>query len=229
MATRALVLAVAVLASVLASCGGAPAPGSIPSFTPGDPFPLPDLPAPGTAPLEELIEARRSLRDYTAAPLGLDVVGRLLWAAQGITQEGGVGRAAPSAGGTYPLEIYAATADGLLHYLPDGHRARWITGDDLRPALHDAALGQEWVLAAPAVFVITAVPARTAASYGDRAERYVILEAGHAAQNLLLQATALGLGSVPVGAFHDDQVARALGLADGEDPLYLVPVGQPSE
>lgn len=104
-----------------------------------------------------------------------------------------------------------------------------MTDEDLRAALQHAALDQEAVGAAPVVFVIAAEPARTEAKYGDRAERYVHLEAGHAAQNLLLQATALGLGGVSIGAFDDDEVARIVRLSEGFEPLYLIPVGHPSE
>jgi nitroreductase len=65
--------------------------------------------------------------------------------------------------------------------------------------------------------------------YGDRADRYVLLEAGHAAQNLLLEAVAMGLGAVPIGAFDDVAVSQAMELADGEVPLYLIPVGHLDE
>jgi nitroreductase len=80
------------------------------------------------------------------------------------------------------------------------------------------------------VFVIAAVPARTAGTYGGtRGRRYVCLEAGHAAQNLLLQATARGLGAVPIGAFDDARVRRALDLPTDHEVLYLIPVGEPTE
>jgi SagB-type dehydrogenase family enzyme len=125
--------------------------------------------------------------------------------------------------------VYVATSDGLSHYLPEGHRAQSISTADVREALAEAALGQAAVAEAPAVFVITAVPARTEAKYGGRAERYVHMEAGHVAQNVLLQAVALGLGSVPTGAFADEEVARVLELPPGEVPLYLVPVGHSAE
>jgi SagB-type dehydrogenase family enzyme len=82
-------------------------------------------------------------------------------------------------------------------------------------------------LEAPEVFVITAVYARTRRKYQDRAERYVQMEAGHAAQNLLLQAVALNLGGVPVGAFDDKQLSKVLRLPPNETPLYLIPVGHP--
>jgi SagB-type dehydrogenase family enzyme len=191
-----------------------------------EPFDLPELTVGGNMTLEEAIAARRSVRTFLSMPLESDVIGRLLWAVQGHTEENGVGRSAPSAGGTYPLEVYVATSDGMLQYLPEGHRARWTTREDIRPGLQEASGGQDWVGQAPAVFVITGVPARTEVRYGSRAERYVLLEAGHAAQNLLLQATSLELGAVPVGAFSDD-ISRILGLPSGERPLYLIPVGHP--
>jgi SagB-type dehydrogenase family enzyme len=190
-----------------------------------------ELPAPrtdGDLSLEEALAARRSIRDFTPEELTLEEISQLLWAAQGITASWG-GRTAPSAGALYPLEVYVATSDGLSRYLPEGHRAESISTADVREALAEAALGQAAVAEAPAVFVITAVPARTEAKYGGRAERYVHMEAGHVAQNVLLQAVALGLGSVPTGAFADEEVARVLELPPGEVPLYLVPVGHSAE
>jgi SagB-type dehydrogenase family enzyme len=192
-------------------------------------FDLPPVPSAGSVMLEGAFRERRSVREFASEPLGLETVARLMWAAQGQTQVGGLGRIAPSAGGTYPLEVYVATADGLLHYIADGHRARWINGEDLRPGLQRAALGQQAILDAPAVMVITGVVSRTEERYGKRAERYVFLEAGHAAQNVLLQATGLGLGGVPVGAFRDNEVAKVLALAADEQPIYLIPLGYPLE
>ena len=190
-----------------------------------------ELPAPrtdGDLSLEETLAARRSIRDFTPEELTLEEISQLLWAAQGITASWG-GRTAPSAGALYPLEVYVATSDGLSRYLPEGHRAESISTADVREALAEAALGQAAVADAPAVFVITAVPARTEAKYGGRAERYVHMEAGHVAQNVLLQAVALGLAGVPMGAFADEEVARVLGLPPGEVPLYLIPLGHSAE
>jgi SagB-type dehydrogenase family enzyme len=99
----------------------------------------------------------------------------------------------------YPLEVYVVTADGVFHYDPAQHGLSMVAGEDLREPLSRVALDQEAVRDAPAVFGVTAVVARTASKYGDRATRYVHLEAGHAAQSLLLQAVALGLGGVPIG------------------------------
>jgi len=187
------------------------------------------LPAPqrrGRMTLEEALAARRSVREFTARALEPHELSQLLWAAQGVSSRDGL-RTAPSAGALYPLELYVATAAGLFHYDPSRHAIERRSGRDLRRDLARAALGQQSVHEAPAVFVIAALEARTAGKYRGRAQRYVLLEAGHAAQNLLLEATALGLGGVPVGAFDDDAVHAALALARGEQVLYLVPVGQP--
>ncbi len=191
--------------------------------------PVIQLPAPrlnsGTS-LEQALAHRQSVRQFATRPLTLTQIGQLLWAAQGVTRDGR-GRTAPSAGALYPLEVYVAVPGRVLHYLPAGHRAEVWSDTDLRARLGSAA-GQASVTDAPVVFVVTAVPARTAVKYGGRAGRYVDLEAGHAAENLLLQAVALGLGAVPVGAFDDRGVARALRLPTGESPRYLIPVGVPA-
>ena len=186
------------------------------------------LPAPrerGAISVEEALRGRRSVREFDATALSERELAQLLWAAQGVSGDGL--RTAPSAGALYPLELYVATAAGLGHYEPGPHRLTGRAERDLRPELQRAALGQPPVGQAPAVFVITAVLERTARKYGPaRGERYVHMEAGHAAQNLLLEAVALGLAGVPIGAFEDARVARALGLPAGERPLYLIAVGR---
>jgi len=184
---------------------------------------LPDARRDGPLSLEAALEARRSRRRFGERALRLDEIAQLFWAAQGRTRPGR--RTAPSAGALYPLEIYAATRQGLYHYRGEDHSALLRRQPFLRDSLFAASRRQEALRAPPAVFVIAGVPARSAAKYGARAERYTWLEAGHAAQNLLLQAVALGLDAVPVGAFRDDAVAAALRLPPGEKPLYLIPVG----
>jgi SagB-type dehydrogenase family enzyme len=189
------------------------------------------LPAPrlkGEMSLEETLAARRSVREFTEEELTLEEISQLLWAAQGITVDWG-GRTAPSAGALYPLEVYVATTDGLYHYVPQGHKVIVESRADLRDELWQAGLSQNAIREAPAVFVITAIYARTEKKYGERAEQYVKLEAGHAAQNLVLQAVALGLGGVPIGAFYDDQVQSALSLPPDHEPLYLIPIGHPRD
>jgi SagB-type dehydrogenase family enzyme len=187
---------------------------------------LPDPELLGTLSLEAALARRRSVREFSDEPLTLAEVGQLLWAAQGVTHADGY-RTAPSAGALYPLEVYAATADGVFRYEPAEHRLAVQSQQDARPALYEAALRQEAVRQAPLVIVIAAIYSRTAAKYGEqRAPRYVHLEAGHAAQNVLLQAVALDLGAVPLGAFVDADVVRALRLPAEEEPLYLIPVGR---
>ena len=188
------------------------------------PVHLPDPSLSGPVPLERAIAGRQSVRQFTGEPLTAAEISQLLWSAQGISRGWG-GRTAPSAGALYPLELYVATPDGFYHYIPDGHLMDTLSREDLRPAIWRASLRQSSIRQAPAVFVFTAVYERTAAKYGDRAERYVLLEAGHAAQNLLLQAVALDLTAVPIGAFYDDQLSEGLSLPADEAPLYVIPVG----
>lgn len=177
--------------------------------------------------LEEALAARRSIREYTDEPLSRRDLSRLCWAAQGVTSRHG-DRTAPSAGGLFPLELYVANAEGLFHYEPRPHRLARVSGTDPRPAIHRAALAQDSILQAPAVFVIAAVHERIERRYGRaRTPRYVHMEVGHAAQNLLLEAVSLGLGGVPIGAFYDGQLHEALSLPPDHRPLYLVPVGRP--
>lgn len=178
--------------------------------------------------LEEALAKRRSIRSFSSAKLGWEDIGQLLWAAQGITEKGGGLRTAPSAGALYPLEMYVVMEAEVYHYQPRGHQLQRTLESNVRNELGRAALGQECVQEAPVVFVITGVLERTARQYGERSQRYVHIEAGHAAQNLLLQATAFGLGAVPVGAFRDAQVEKLLKLPNGEMALYLIPVGWPA-
>ena len=182
-------------------------------------------------PLERLLQQRRSVRTFGKAPLGLAELGQLLWAAQGISHPQGL-RTAPSAGALYPLELYvvAGEVEGLppavYRYLPEGHRLVETAPGDRRQALARAALNQSWLRDAAVVVVFTAIYARTTRKYGERGVRYVHMEVGHAAQNLLLQAKAQALGSVVVGAFRDAEVSKMLGLPADTQPLSLVPVGR---
>ncbi len=178
--------------------------------------------------LEEAIQRRRSVREFASVPLTDAEHGQLLWAAQGMTHRTMGLRAAPSAGALYPLEAYLVTGAGVFHYDPRTHQLRRTASTDVRNALFEAALRQEPVRDAPAVFVLAGVYERTAKKYRGRAERYVHMEAGHAAQNLLLQAVALGLAAVPIGAFDDGRVQQALALPSTHRPLYLLPVGHPA-
>ena len=183
------------------------------------------------ASLEELLRQRRSVRDYTEEPLTQDEVLKLLWAAQGKTRPWG-GRTAPSAGALYPLEIYLVAgnvenlAPGVYKYEPAEGKLTHIKDGDVRASLAVASLGQDCVKTGAIDIVIAAVYARTTGKYGSRGERYVHIEVGHAAQNICLQATALGLGLVTVGAFQDELVKVTVGMAANETPLYVIPVGR---
>jgi SagB-type dehydrogenase family enzyme len=177
----------------------------------------------GTVSLHEALATRRSVREFTAALLTWDEIGQLLWAAQGVTHDGGQ-RTAPSAGATYPLELYVATLGGMFHYRPDRHEVTRVSGRDVRGEVRLAVGGQD-AIDAPALFIFAAVPARTAARYGERGIRYVHIEVGHAAQNLLLEAAALGLGAVPIGAFNDAELGRILDVPSKQIVLYIVAVG----
>jgi SagB-type dehydrogenase family enzyme len=181
--------------------------------------------------IEEALQARRSVREYSGEELTLTEIAQLLWSAQGITHEGGL-RTAPSAGARYPLELYLLSTRvqdleaGIYKYRPKENALMAVAAGDWATDLVKAAVGQSAVSDAAAVFIITGVFERTTERYGDRGVRYVYLEAGCAAQNLALQAEALQLGSVFIGAFHEDDVKRILQLPDEEEPLAIIPVGR---
>lgn len=216
------------LLTALAACGQ-PEPVGTPGQVEGERA-MTSLPRPrthGGMSIEEAIAARRSIRSFSDRALSAAEISQLLWAAQGITDTRQSLRAAPSAGATYPLEVYAVTAERVARYIPREHALETVVSGDRRAPLAGAALGQACVRHAPLVLVFSAVNERTTRRYGDRGIMYVHMEAGHAAQNVHLQAVALGLGSVPVGAFDPKAVAQILGIPQAETVLYLIPVGAP--
>lgn len=175
--------------------------------------------------IEECILARRSIRQFQDKDIPLSSISLLVWAAQGITAKRGF-RAAPSAGATYPLEIFLAKRDGLFRYIPQHHALKKEKTGDMRSEIAECALNQMFIADAGIVFVITGIFERTTRRYGERGVQYVHNEVGHCAQNIHLAAVALGLGSVPIGAFNDGELKQLLEL-DDERPLYIVPVGFP--
>lgn len=182
--------------------------------------------------LEEAISRRTSLRSFSPAHLTLEEVSQLLWASQGVTERGR--RTTPSAGATYPLEIFLVCGDnisklkpGFYHYHPDSHSLTMVLERDIRYEVSKVSLGQSFILQAPALIIICAIYERTSRYYGSRAERYVHMEVGHAGQNIYLQAVALGLGTVAVGAFHDEELRKIMNLESNLRPLYIMPVGRP--
>lgn len=198
---------------------------------PSDNVALPKPNLTGSTSLEQLLAQRRSVRDYQNTKLELAEIGQLLWAAQGITNSRGF-RTAPSAGALYPLELYVVAgrveglAEGVYHYNPRRHQLMQTSDDDLQDALSQAALSQDSLENASAVIVFTADYKRTTNKYGNRGIRYVHIEVGHAAENLFLQSEALGLATVVVGAFNDNEVAKVLQLPAELQPLLLMPVGR---
>ena len=194
-------------------------------------FPLPAPRRDGAISLEKALQRRRSVREFVPGPLELWQISQLAWAAQGVTGPD-LYRTAPSAGALYPLELYVITGNvnglppGVYKYdLREHGLSLWLPGDKRRE-LCEAALSQSSVIDAAAVFTVSAVYERTTAKYRERGIRYAHMEAGHAAQNLLLQAAALDLGSVLVGAFNDERVNQVLMLNKLESSLYLIPVGK---
>ncbi len=193
------------------------------------------LPAPrlkGEMSLEEVVSRRRSRREFKATSLTLEQVSQILWAAQGITARGWL-RTAPSAGALCPLELYAAVgretveglAEGVYHYDPQGHALERTLEGDVRPTLTRLAVNQTFIAEAPLAVVISGEYEGVSQRYGNRAERYIHMEVGHVAQNVYLQAEALGLGTVVVGSFQDEAVSQALGLPAQHRPLYIMPIG----
>ena len=184
--------------------------------------------------VESALCRRRSVREFEREALPLAEISQLLWAAQGITDPEGK-RTAPSAGALYPLEVLLVAGKegvlsaGVYRYRPQGHDLACVAEGDQRTKLAAAALGQDWLADAPVTIVIAAIYERTARKYRQRAERYVHMEVGHVAQNVHLQAVALDLGTVVVGAFDDVEVKRVLSLAANEQPLCLMPVGKVRE
>lgn len=186
----------------------------------------------GKTSVEEAILKRRSVRRFREQPVSMSQLSQLLWAAQGITGSSGR-RAVPSAGATYPLEVFVIIGErgvenlspGIYHYQTDGHSLSLHFRGDSRQKLAEAALNQNFIASCPINIVVCALYSRTAYRYGRRAERYVHMEVGHVGQNVALQAIALGLATVMVGAFDDEEVRKVLKVEEQIKPLYIIPVG----
>ncbi len=202
-------------------------------MSPASPMHTIQLPKPrtdGNTSVEQALLARRSVRTYTNEPLTLADIAQLVWSAQGITSARGF-RTSPSAGALYPLELYVAAGrvkdlpPAIYNYKPGQHALIKIISGDKRAELSHAALRQGAIKRAPVVLLFNAVYERITGKYGQRGIRYVHMEVGHAAQNVCLQALALGLQTVVIGAFRDPEVKKIAQMPAEEKPLYLVPVG----
>ncbi len=193
---------------------------------------LPEPRRVGPMSLEAALWARQSVRTLARDSLALADVGQLLWAAQGQNRPNGH-RTAPSAGATYPLELYLLAARvrglpaGVYQYRPAGHEVVQVSSGDRVAQLVGGALRQAWIGDAPVVFVFAADVDRTSPRYRERTERYVSMEVGFAAQNLYLEAAALGLGTTFAGSFQDSTLAQVVGLPEAQRPLGIMPVGKP--
>ena len=209
--------------------GGAGKALSVTTSKKGEIIMLPEPVIKGDVSLEEALSGRKSVRKFQNKKPDMKQVGQILWSAQGINRKGTHFKTCPSAGATYPLTAYVITDEGIFRYISEGHKLEKITGGDHREVLSQACLGQHCVAEAPLSVVFTAVYENTTKKYGERGIMYVHMEAGHAAQNIHLQAVALGMGSVPVGAFSDEKMAKILKCDKNEIPLYIVPVGYPVE
>ena len=181
----------------------------------------------GPVSLEQTLAERRSVREFAVKALDFEQIGQLAWAGQGITEEQRGFRTAPSAGALYPMQLYFAIKDGLFLYNPHHHRLESTLDRDIREKLYRAALDQQPVADAPCDIIIAGEVKKLAAKYGKKARRFMLLEAGHIAQNIQLQAVSLGLGTVTIGAFDVKDVGRVCRLTAALEPLYIIPVGYP--
>ncbi len=199
---------------------------------------LPEPQKDGLTSIEKNLNDRRSRRRFEDKVISLENLSQILWAAYGITKpldNSSTSRdlhTAPSAGALYPLEIYVAAGKveglepGLYKYIPKGHKLNKVIDKDIREEICFAALGQKMLQEAPVSIIYTAVFARTTKKYGERGqERYVYIDLGHSAQNVYLQAEALGLGTCAVGAFSDAKLTEVLKLPEEETILYVMPIG----
>ena len=194
-----------------------------------------ELPEPahlGAVSLEETLARRRSLRAFAPDPIPLQSIGQLAWSAQGVTEAATGYRTAPSAGGTLPVEVdlllhgVPGLEDGVYRYHPAEHALRRRLVGDRRAAVTETTLNQGFVRDAPVVVALSAVAARITPRFGALSDRLIDMEVGHVAQNVSLQAVALGLGTVVVVAFREADLTAVLELAEGERPIYLMPVGR---
>jgi len=231
-----LILIPALVLSLSAGCASAKSGGGtqkgelIAAEEPGLTYYLPEPDTDGDMSVESALENRRSVRNFLDKALSADQLSQILWAAYGITEPNRGLRTAPSAGALYPLEIYAVAGNvegiesGAYKYIPDSHKIMMVAENDVRDQLSGAVFNQRMVSEAPAAIFYSAVFSRTTERYGDRGSHFVYIEVGHSAQNVYLQAEALGLGTCAIGTVTDD-ARQIMGLPSDEEPLYLMPIG----
>lgn len=174
----------------------------------------------GSISLEEALAKRRSVRQYADRPVGFPLIGQLAWAGQGITEPAKGLRTAPSAGALYPIELYFATPEGLFLYHAKDHSLEQTIAGDMRDSLGG-------VPPASCHIVVAGSSRKLTAQFRDKAKTYMLLEAGHVAQNICLQAVSLGLGSVTIGGIDTREVGRACKLPRYTEAIYVISVGYP--
>lgn len=224
-----------------------PDPDSLIYEIPREQFPVGEsaraLPAPAQkSALVRIIESRRSCRLYAREKMTRAELGTLLGGACGITGSNQLGpgiesllRAAPSAGALYPLELYLATQEiegmeqGLHRYNLLDHSLEKLPINSGMNEIAACLLDPKAVENANALILIVARFERTIKKYGPRGYRYILLEAGHIAQNLCLLATSQGLGSLCIGGFVDSKLNNALGFdCAKQGVVYCVAAGHPA-
>jgi protease I len=204
----------------------------------------------GQISLEEALARRRSVRQFTGQPLKMADIAQLAWAGQGITEPQKGLRTAPSAGQTYPVELYFATQDGLFVYRPQGHLLEQVI-DSAEPSQRirqmlgatagrtspaeagyakagpQSAASSGGVTQAGGYLVLAGSVKKLSIQFREDARKYMLLEAGHIAQNIQLQAVCLDLGSVTVGGFNAGELSRICKLSREFEPIYIICVGYP--
>ena len=173
----------------------------------------------GSVSLEEALKKRRSVRQFADQQLKFSQIGQLAWAGQGITEPARGLRTAPSAGATYPIKLYFATQEGLFVYKAEEHSLEQTSNLDVR--------GKLATTNAPCNIIITGSERQLATKFRGEANKYMLLEAGHIAQSIQLQAVCMGLGSVAIGGFNARGVNRACNLSRSLEPLLIISVGYP--
>ena len=180
----------------------------------------------GESSLEAILSSRRSHRRFGDQELTWEQIGQLAWASQGITGSDRRWRTAPSAGALHTLELYVMIGEQMYHYDPVSHQLDFQRSVDLAEVA-SGAFNQRFIAQAPCCFAFAADVTRTTKVYKQRGWLYVCMDLGHSAQNLLLQATALGLVGTPIGALDELALGTILELPADQTLLYLVPIGYP--
>ncbi|MHC4757835.1 MAG: DJ-1/PfpI family protein [Planctomycetota bacterium] len=179
----------------------------------------------GRLSIESVLAQRRSVRQFAQKGLNYSQIGQLAWAGQGITEPANGLRTAPSAGSLFPMTLYIAISKGLFIYRPENHSLEQVAERDIRQGLASAAMNQNVVRDAPCNIIIAGSVTRLIPRYQNESRKFMILEAGHVAQNILLQAVGLNLASVPIGGFNSSRVNDLCQMSRDMEPLYIISIG----